>query len=57
MLYRFSQSNAFKQINEWVKFAAILYGEYCETPHLFHQAIRDFFTAVSTKYEGLKSGL
>jgi transposase len=29
----------------------ILYGEYCETPHLFHQAILDFFTAVSTKYE------
>ena len=29
----------------------ILYGEYCETPHLFHRAIRDFFTAVSTKYE------
>jgi transposase len=29
----------------------ILYGKYYETPHKFHQAIRDFFDTVSFKYE------
>ncbi|MDR0572549.1 MAG: IS630 family transposase, partial [Tannerella sp.] len=29
----------------------ILYGQYYENPNLFHLAIRDFFSTVSTKYE------
>jgi transposase len=29
----------------------ILYGKYYETPHKFHEAIREFFDTVSTKYE------